>query len=131
MKKWVHATEEVNNIADEVTEKLKEKYNVMHALRADELGFARGGNVIYLSEDEDPIEENIYRIFIDTRNNELIFQVIMYGFVSPDGEVAGYSDVSDFYDCKIDGMSADEIFEIICDWIDKTEPNFTEWSRGE
>ena len=99
-------------------------HDLIASFPAEELGCGRGGYVYIFH-----INNNAYRVFCDTLNNEMIFQLLQYGFYDDNGEEC--FDVACDYE-SIAGEQ-DSWFTLFKQWIDECEmenPNFTEW-EGE
>ena len=125
----VESATSVTNLDDEVDDMLADKYNVVYKMDNDIEGLGgRGGSVVLMKVDDSEFEQNVYRIFIDTKYNKLIFQVLQDAWV--DGEDEYYNDAIDFNHCSIEGMSAVDVFQTIEEYVDNveaTKPNFTQW----
>ena len=88
---------------------------------ADELFNGRGGYVYVFK-----FNNNAYRLFADSDNDELIFQVLAVGYPTKSGDF-GYDDAHDYR--KFEG-DIDRWLSFAKKWIDECEtsdPNYTEY----
>ena len=107
---------------DLVARALKAKgYKIVE--RTDGEDFNRGGEVFLFKVNDG----NVYRVFCDTENDELIFQRIASKFVVDGDEY--YSDAVDYK--HVDGLSEDWHHYVIrwTDECEKFDPNFTEFKE--
>lgn len=92
---------------------------------AEEAGFGRGGNVYIFKINY----HNVYRVFVDTLFDEMIFQCIAEVFYV--GEDEHYDDAVDY---KMIKGNRDQWFNLFKKWIDECEaddPMFTHYDEED
>lgn len=99
--------------------------NLISATPAKELGFGRGGNVYMFKMNN----HNVYRVFVDTVFDELVFQCIAEVFYIGKNEY--YDEAADYKWIKGD---RDHWFNLFKQWVNECEtqdPTYTHYEYEE
>lgn len=120
MKRYIHSSSELSNLDFQINTFLRDN------LISKESGemFGRGGYVYTFK-----VGDNVYRVFCDDKNAELIFQCVAVCVVLDDEEY--YDDAQDYKSAK--GNMSDW-YNLIYDWINECQrdnPHFTEYIYEE
>ena len=112
MKRYVRATSHVD--IDKIDKQIRDYLgdDLISAFPAKEIGISRGGNV-YIFKMND---HNVYRVFVDSRFDEMVFQCIAEAFY-----VNGRECYDDAVDYKMVKGNSDQWFDLFKKWINECE----------
>lgn len=127
MKRYIRTNTEDTSFLDTVDSQIRDYLgdDLISVTPASTVGFGRGGNIYIFKINN----HNVYRVFVDTENDEMIFQCVAVAFIV--GQDEYYDEAVDYKDIQ---GHRDQWFDLFKKWIDECEaddPRFTSYEYDD